>query len=254
MVQVSLALVLLISSGLMIRTFQALKQVQPGFTRPHEILTLRVSIPEAQVPKPEQAVRMNNNILEKIAAIPGVMSVGLSNSITMDGSNNNDPIFAEDHVYAEGQIPPIRRFKFVSPGFFKTMGNPMVAGRDVTWTDIYESRLVVIVSENLARELWRDPAAALGKRIRESPRGAWREVVGVAGNDRDDGADQKAPPTVYWPMMVKNFWSMPVMMHRTMAFAAGGSVLNQNELENQPAPPTHYPKPHPQNPNPPPRP
>jgi predicted permease len=218
-VQVSLALVLLISSGLMIRTFQALKQVQPGFTRPHEILTLRVSIPEAQVPKPEQAVRMNNNILEKIAAIPGVTSIGLSNSITMDGTNNNDPVFAEDHVYAEGQIPPIRRFKFIAPGFFKTMGNPMVAGRDVTWTDIYENWPVVLVSENLARELWRNPAAALGKRIRESPKGAWREVIGVAGNERDDGADQKAPTIVYWPMMVKNFWSMPVMMHRTMAFA-----------------------------------
>jgi len=218
-VQVSLALVLLISSGLMIRTFQALKQVQPGFTRPHEILTLRVSIPEAQVPKPEQAVRMNNNILEKIAAIPGVTSIGLSNSITMDGANNNDPVFAEDHVYAEGQIPPIRRFKFIAPGFFKTMGNPMVAGRDVTWTDIYENRPVVLVSENLARELWRNPGAALGKRIRESPKSTWREVIGVAGNERDDGADQKAPAIVYWPMMVKNFWSMPVMMHRTMAFA-----------------------------------
>src|SRR6185295_13014190 len=122
-------------------------------------------------------------------------------------------------VYAEGQIPPIRRFKFVSPGFFKTMGNPMVAGRDITWTDIYEIRPVVIVSENRARELWREPAAAIGKRIRESPKGAWREIVGVAGNERDDGADHKAPTIVYWPMMVKEFWGMPVMMHRTMAFA-----------------------------------
>ena len=139
-VQVSLALVLLVSSGLMIRTVRALKQVQPGFTQPEQILTLHVSIPDAQVPKPEQVVRAYNNMLEKIAAIPGVTSAGLSNSITMDGYNDNDPIFAADRVYSESEIPPLRRYKFISPGFSKTMGNPLIAGRDLTWTDIYENR------------------------------------------------------------------------------------------------------------------
>ncbi len=95
-VQVALALVLLIGSGLMIRTVRALKQVAPGFTQPEQILTLRVSIPDAEVPKPEDAVRAYHNMLEKVAAIPGVKSVGLTNSITMDGNNDNDPILAAD--------------------------------------------------------------------------------------------------------------------------------------------------------------
>jgi predicted permease len=218
-VQVALALVLLISSGLMIRTFQALKQVQPGFTRPQEILTLRVSIPDAQVPKPDQVVRTDQNIMQKIAAIPGVTSIGIANSITMDGGNNNDPIFVEERVYSEGQIPPIRRFKFISPDFFKTMGNPLVAGRDLTWTDVYEKRPVLLVSENFAREYWRDPSAAIGKRLRENPKGTWREIIGVVGNERDDGADQKAPAIVYWPMIVKEFWGDPIMVYHTLAFA-----------------------------------
>jgi putative ABC transport system permease protein len=233
-VQVALALVLLIGSGLMIRTVRALKQVPPGFTQPEQILTLHVSIPDALVPKADQATRVYNNILEKVAAIPGVTAVGLTNSVTMDGNNDNDPIFAADKSYADGQIPPLRRYKFISPGYFKAMGNPILAGRDLTWTDIYQTRPVVLVSEALARELWRAPAAALGKQIRESPKGPWREIVGVAGNERDDGADQKATTGVYWPMMLRDFWTQPLTTQRGQAFAIRstrtGSATFLNEV------------------------
>jgi len=222
-VQVSLALVLLVSSGLMIRTVRALKRVQPGFTDPTQILTLHVSIPDAQAPKPEQVIRTYNNILEKIAAIPGVASVGLSNSITMDGQNSNDPIFAADKIYGESQIPPIRRFKYISPGYFKSMGNRLLAGRDLTWTDTYEKRPVVLVSESLARELWHDPSAALGKQVRESPKAEWRQVIGVVGDERDDGVDQKANTIVYWPMLIKDYWGQPLMAQRGQAFAIRSS-------------------------------
>ena len=232
-VQVSLALVLLISSGLMIRTVRALKRVQPGFTEPTQILTLHVSIPDAQAPKPEQVIRTYNNILEKIAAIPGVASAGLSNSITMDGNNDNDPIFAADKTYAESQIPPLRRYKYVSPGFFKTMGNPLLAGRDLTWTDTYEKRPVVLVSESLARELWHDPGAALGKQVRENPKAVWREVIGVVGNERDDGVDQKANTMVYWPMLIKDYWGQPLMAQRGQAFAIRSSRAGSTSFLNE---------------------
>jgi putative ABC transport system permease protein len=218
-VQVALALVLLISSGLMIRTLQTLKDVRPGFTNPKEVLTLRVSIPNAQVPDSDRVVRMDNDMAQKIAAVPGVKLVGLSNSITMDGENGNDPIFAENRTYSEGQIPPLRRFKFVSPGFFSAMGNPLLAGRDLTWTDIYQKRQVVLISENFAREYWHGPADAIGKRIHENPKAPWREIIGVVGDERDNGVNQKAPAIVYWPMLVKEFWGDPVMVRRTMAFA-----------------------------------
>ncbi len=218
-VQVALALVLLISSGLMIRTLRAMQDVQPGFTGPDQILTLRVSIADAQIREPEKVARVYSDIVQKIAAMPGVSSVGLSNSITMDSNNDNDPIFAQDKSYTEGKLPVLRRFKFISPDFFKAMGNPLLAGRDLTWTDVFERRPVVLVSDNLARELWGGPAGALGKRVRESPKGTWREVVGVVGNERDDGVNQKAPTIVYWPMYIRDFWMFHDFVQRSQAFA-----------------------------------
>ena len=204
-VQVGLALLLLIGSGLMIRTFRTLRNVQPGFTRPEEVQTLRIFIPEAQVRDPVQVVRMQQNILEKIAAVPGVASAAFSSRVPLDGSGWHDPIYAQDHVYTESQIPPLRSYKMISPGLLKTMGNSLIAGRDFTWTDLYEKRPVVLLSENLARELWHDPAAAIGKRIRESSKSPWREVIGVVNDERDDGVNQKAPTMVLWPALMENF-------------------------------------------------
>lgn len=217
-VQVALALVLLISAGLMIRSLQALKHVQPGFTAPDEIFTLRVSIPDAQVPEPERVLRMHNDILEKIAAIPGVSSVAGTNSVTMDGDTSNDPLFPEDRPESERQIPALRRFKFVTPGLFKTMGTPLLAGRDFTWDDLYQKRSVILISENLARELWNEPSAALGKRVRENPKGEWREIIGVVGDERDDGVDHQAPKVAYWPLIVKNFWQFGTRVQHNVAF------------------------------------
>ena len=217
-VQVALALVLLISSGLMIRTFRAMRQVQPGFTDPGTLQTLTVFIPEAQVKEPERVLHMQQEMLGKIEGIPGVSSVALTNSVPMDGSGWNDPIFAEDHTYAENQLPAIRRFKFVSPGLFKTMGSRLVAGRDFTWNEAYSEAPVAVVSENMARELWRNPAAAIGKRIRENKQSLWREVIGVIADVRDDGLNKKAPTTVYWPTLLKDFEGDKTSIRRSLTF------------------------------------
>jgi putative ABC transport system permease protein len=217
-VQVALALVLLVSSGLMIRTFQALRHVAPGFARPAEIQTLRISIPTSQVREPVAVVRMEQAIMDKIAAIPGVRTVALSSIVPMADQGWHDPIFAADHVYAESQIPPIRAFKFVSPGLPATMGNSIVAGRDLSWTDIYETRAVAMVSENLARELWGQPSAALGKRVREHLKAPWREVVGVVGDERTDGVNAKAPTIVLWPLLMDHFSSNETFVQRSPAY------------------------------------
>jgi len=141
----------------------------------------------------------------------------------MDGQGWTDPIFAADRTYSEGQIPPLRRFKFITPGLLKTMGNAIVAGRDFTWDDLYGKRPVALVSENLARELWQDPSAALGKRVRETLKSPWREVIGVVTDERDDGVDKKAPAFVCWPMLMEDFEGDRVMVQRTPAFMIRGS-------------------------------
>ncbi len=206
-VQVALAMVLLVSSGLMIRTFRALRQVDPGFTA-GDVQTLRLYIPETQVSEPERVVRMEQAIRDRIAAIPGVTSVGLVTTLPTDGSNN-DPVYAEDQPTREGKLPPIRRFKHVSPDYISAMGSRLIAGREMTWAETYRAAPVALVSENLAREVWHNPGAAIGKRIRPMLTDDWREVIGVVADLHDDGVDQKAPAIAYWPILVKNFESSP---------------------------------------------
>src|SRR5271154_3969540 len=118
----------------------------------------------------------------------------------------------------EGQLPPIRRLKFISPGAFATLGTKLVAGRDLTWTDVYGKRPVAIISENFAKEYWHDANGAVGKKIRVASTDDWREIVGVAQDVFDDGVDQPSPTTVYWPVWRENFEGQKMDLHRGLAF------------------------------------
>jgi len=225
--QMALALILLVGSGLMIRSFQALRGVHPGFVDPGDVLTFRVSILEAQVQNNDEVPFAHEQILRKIEEIPGVSSVGLSSSITMDGDNSNDPIFVEEFPVEGDQLPPLRRFKWIAPGYFETMGNPIVAGRSMTWDDVRLKAPVVVVTENFAREFWSTPAAALGKRIRVNPNDKWREIVGVTADVHDDGVDQEVTAVVYWPMSVTDFWAEIGFAQRNMAYAVRGERVGE---------------------------
>jgi predicted permease len=216
--QVALALVLLVSSGLMIRTFRALTRVNPGFIAPSQLQTFCVYIADDQVRDPERVVRVEKEIADKIAALPGVSSVGISRNLPMDGSRWNDTVVARDRVYAPSKLL-LYPYEFVSPGFLKTLGTPLVAGRDFTWSDTYNKLPVAMVSEHFARQYWYDPATALGKQIRQSAKDEWREVVGVVGDVRQDGVDEEAPSSVYWPMLAAHFDGVPVEVRRNVAFA-----------------------------------
>jgi predicted permease len=217
-VQVALALVLLICSGLMIRTFHALTRVNPGFTKPAELQTFRIFIPETVVKEPERVIRMQEEILHKLEAIPGVSSVAIGTKLPMDGDGWHDPILLEGRTYAEGEFPPLRLFKFVSPGFLKTLGAPLVAGREITWADTYNKIPVAMISESLAREYWGEPAKSLGKRIQVSTKDDWREIIGVVGDVHDDGVNQKPSTCVYWPLLQTRFESDDISLRREVAF------------------------------------
>ena len=217
--EIALAVVLLVASGLMIRTFQAMRDVNPGFVRPEEVLTLRVSIPGSIIADDEQAIRTHEQIVRKLEQMPGVRSVGVSNSITMDGNDSNDPIFVEDFPPPADKIPPLRRFKWTAQNYFQTMGNPIVAGREMTWADVYSRASVVMVSENFAREYWKEPAAAIGKRIRQTPNNPWRTIIGVVGNERDDGIAKPASSIVYWPLLIDNYYNNKLFAQRNLLFA-----------------------------------
>ncbi|MGC1087398.1 MAG: ABC transporter permease, partial [Candidatus Acidiferrum sp.] len=218
--QVAMALVLLVSAGLMIRTFEALRTVDPGFTDPAHLQTLRISIPGLLIPEPERVTRTQNAILDKLAAIPGVKSAGFVSEMPMEGFDSGwDEIFAEDKVYREDEIAPLRLYKYPSPGFLQAAGTRLVAGRDFTWTEVYGLRPVVMISENLARELWGAPSAAIGKRLREIPSSPWYEVVGVIQDVPENGVQEKAPEIVYWSPLMKNaFTPSSIQAMRTVTF------------------------------------
>jgi putative ABC transport system permease protein len=217
--EIAMALVLLIVSGLMIRTFVAMRQVDPGFVRPEQVQTFRIAIPDGLIKDDAQTVLAYRQIGERLRQVPGVTSVGLSSGITMDGFNSNDPIFVENITDPNGPLPPLRRFKWIAPGYFETMGNRVLYGRAISWTDIEQYQPVALVNERFAREYWKNPADAIGKRIRQSPRNPWREIVGVVGNERDNGLNAAAPFIVYWPMAMKEFWDEKTFLFRTMAYA-----------------------------------
>jgi predicted permease len=137
----------------------------------------------------------------------------------MDGNNWIDPVFAQDRAYAEGEIPALRRFKFISPELLQTLGIPLIAGRNLTWADIYNRLPVALVSENFACGYWHDPASALGKRIRVSSKDDWREIIGVVADVHDNGMSQEAPTAAYWPILMNRFESEEVEVRRGLAFA-----------------------------------
>ena len=205
--QVAMALVLLMSAGLMIRTFAALRKVDPGFADPPHLQAMRISIPDSLFADPERVTRTQNAILDKLAAIQGVKSVGFISEMPMEGFDSDwDEIFAEDKVYADNTIPPLRLYKHISPGFLQTAGTRLVAGREITWSEVYALRPVVMVSENLAREMWGTPSAAIGKRLRQFPKMAWHEVVGVIQDVPEKGVQEKAPEIIYWAPLVRNLF------------------------------------------------
>jgi predicted permease len=214
-VQVALALVLLVGAGLMIRTFQALRHVDPGFD-PKDALTFRIFVPPPLVKDSEAVMRLEQGILEHLRAIPGVISAGITTMIPVNGDENSLQVYARDKTYQS--VPPLRRLKFVSPGLLAAMGNRLVAGRDFTWTDVYQHRPVTMLSENLAREMWGDPRLAIGKEINANPKDPWREVIGVVRDEREDGVQQRAPEAAYYPLLMDVFDAKPQVAHRSVSY------------------------------------
>jgi predicted permease len=235
--QMALALLLLVGSGLMIRSFQALRNVDPGFRNPEEVLLVRLSVPSAEVADPVEVTQIHELLAQRLREIPGVTSVGSSTSVTMDGWDSNDPIFVDGFPVEEGQLPPIRRFKWVGANYFPTMQIPLLAGRAIDFSDSYDLNKVAMVTENFALEYWDSPAEAVGKRIGTGlTAGNWHEIVGVVGNVRDDGLDQEPTAVIYWPMMQRNLWEgLPdggaeIIVRRSQNYAIRSSRVGSVEF------------------------
>jgi predicted permease len=197
--QIAMTLVLLIGAGLLIHSFVRLTSVPPGFeSRGSDgvVQTVRVTLPERLYDGPDRIHAFARAVLDRIQYLPGVRSASLINSAPFG------MMFIQDDFDVEGQPKP----KFsagtpkIDPGYFKTMGIPLLAGREFTARDTADALKVAIVSERIVREAFPGgPVEALGRRVRVGDRDEWLTVVGVVADIRQRGLDRDVQPMLYVP-------------------------------------------------------
>ena len=220
-VQVALALVLLIASGLMIRTFQTLRQVQPGFSRPAELQMVRVSIPPTLIADPASGSNLQRHPREALDGA-GSQRCGI-HELRADRrlqQQRSGPRRGQGHRARQASAAP--SFQVRLARLLSYCGHAVRRRTRHHLADVFDDRTVVVVSENMAREMWGEPAAALGKRIKAAPVDAWREIVGVVGDVYDNGVHQKAPTIVDWPTMMVKFWGNERFVSRSLTFVLRG--------------------------------
>jgi predicted permease len=199
--QIALALVALASSGLLLRTFQRLNAVKPGF-EPAGLATFWVALPGARYQSDTSAVRFYSLLLDRVRALPGVKDVGITSRLPFESNGwSQDPFYPEDDLasYAD-RIPPLNFYTTIDGGYFHAMGIPLIAGKTFDQLALQRSD-EAIISRATAAQFWKDSTGqrAIGKRFRELPNGPWTTVIGVVGDTRDSSL--AAPPSmvVYRP-------------------------------------------------------
>jgi len=199
--QVALALILLVGSGLMARSFSETRNIDPGFD-PQDRLAFRVTLPEADYPEASAVSAFHRQIQDRAAGIPGVLSAALISAIPLEEQKRASPMEAEDRPMEEGVLGPLVDRRRASPGYFRAMGIQLLEGRELTWEDGGNALRSVVVSETLARTFWPDESSVVGKRLRNqgSPDEPW-EVVGVARDVRFESLAQEPAPLGYFPMI-----------------------------------------------------
>jgi predicted permease len=200
--QIALALVALAGSGLLLRSFQQLNQVRPGFDA-EDVSTFWMSLPRARYANDSALVPFYARLVEQVGGLPGVREVGLSSRLPLlQRGMNQNPFYAEDDPTAATRIPPLQIYTVADAGYFRTMGIPLLAGRPFAGLGVQQSG-EAIISQRTAEYFWKDPSgkAAIGKRFQSLPNSSWYTVIGVVGNARDTSLATPPAQTVYFPLV-----------------------------------------------------
>jgi ABC-type antimicrobial peptide transport system permease subunit len=128
--------------------------------------------------------------------------------------SNSNPVIVEGRPVDPGKVPPIRSYRFIAPGYHEALGTGVVAGRTLTWADGDSRARVVVVNEELARQEFGEPGAAVGRRLRDFMGGDFREIIGVTESIRYAGMGRPPPAVVYWPLAVANLWGESLFVSR----------------------------------------
>lgn len=233
-VQIALALVVLAGSGLLVRTFQQLNAVRPGFDGTN-VATFWLSLPRARYANDSAVVRFWSLLSERTAMLPGVRGVGLTSRLPLlSYGMNQNPFYAEDDPTTATKIPPLQLYTSTDGAYFNAMGIPVLAGRTFERMGVQRGDEVVI-SQRTAEQFWKDPTgrAALGKRFRSLPGGPWNTVIGVVGNARDTSLAAPPSQTVYFPITAARD-TLYAQSQRTLALVVkttGDPAVIRNPVE-----------------------
>jgi putative ABC transport system permease protein len=199
--QVALALVLLASSGLMLKSFRHLRNVDPGFD-PRGVLTLQLDLPSGSYPDAAAIIRFTEQLLARAAALPGVTSAAAVRSLPLTGAENTGVLGIEDFPFAPGEVPPVFYFTYVTPGYFRAMGIPLRAGQAFDGRAPQSGEQEIVVSRSVAERFWKG-RSALGKRFFSGPEKArrWDRIIGIAGDVHGRGLEKPPEDRLYRSML-----------------------------------------------------
>ncbi len=210
--EVALVLILLIGSGLMLKSFVRLSAVDPGFI-PQSVLTMHINLPRLRYPERQQWTSFYERLLERVDQLPGVESAGMTSAVPLTNVGNQSTAIAEGQPFPKSAAEATQSlFQIVSTDYHQTMGIRLVNGRYFNERDTENSAPVAIIDETMARRFWPNEDA-IGKRLSFENRGnfedlqpTWREVVGVVRHVRHYRLDSQAHVEVYVPLRQLALW------------------------------------------------
>jgi predicted permease len=198
--QMALAVVLLVGSGLMVRSFMHLRAVDAGFDASPDILTVSFGLPSSEYPSGAAAADFSQALVTGIQGLPGVEAAGVVTCLPLDGWCSGDHVRVEGRVVPEGALPPVVAVRRAGPGYFRTMGIDVLEGRALERADVEGGPPVAVISRTLARDYFpqEDP---LGRRVAVGSDTTWSTVVGVVEDAPARDLTHVADPLIYFPLV-----------------------------------------------------
>ncbi|HUJ22529.1 MAG TPA: ABC transporter permease [Bryobacteraceae bacterium] len=216
--EIALSLVLLAGSGLLLKSFVRLMEVDPGF-RPDGVLTLRVSLPETKYPDAVRIRAFYRDIVDRVSRLPGVEAAGLVSALPLSGSGGSGTTTVDSRAVSGTDASPEADWRPVSPGYFKAMGISLISGRYLNERDTDASAPVAVVDETMAKTYW-PGEEAVGKRLKRGgaqSTSSWMTIVGVVRHVRYRTLEAQSRVTLYWPEAQNPYSSMSLAIRTSAA-------------------------------------
>ena len=227
--EVALALVLLVGTGLMIKSFSRLLEVKPGFDA-ENVVTMQLWLSPARYSEAKDKENFYRQLLERVKETPGIEAASLTTALPLSGVTFGGPFSIEGRPFDTTGKPPHAYVRTIAPGYFRVMSIPFVKGRDLSPDDTSDSVPVVIINETFAREFFAN-GEALGQRVKvggpQAPR-PWMQIAGVVKDVKSDGLDAETIPEMYLPFSQNTGPSMTLVARTGVDTASGLAALRRD--------------------------